>query len=147
MKIIDGLEFFIPNNLSKKMTGISNNNNDYLTVVNYPRCDEVIHGENCIYINDLNKSDYLFELIVLLIVRKIEKYKTNKRKRNDEEFDGIKILFDLIDEARLIADSIAYYEISQFNEEILPSHDYISKDELENRNKRFIDECRKERVF
>ena len=60
--IREGLSFYI---VTKK-EGI-------VKITNLKRTDEQLDNDDCVMLDELNKSDYLYETIILLIIKKIKR--------------------------------------------------------------------------
>ena len=69
---------------------------------NFNRTDDNLTGDSTIRFDDLNKSDYLYQTIILLILRKIDIKKNNDSER----------LYKLINDIEKLLDDIFTYEIS-----------------------------------
>ena len=64
-----GLSFFIPTR-----------ENGVVRATNFNRTNELTQDDNCIALDELNKSDYLFETIILFIIKKIKEQKNDNKR-------------------------------------------------------------------
>ena len=125
--IIPGLSFHIPTK-----------NNGIVAVNNFHRSNELIDGDDVIYIDELNKSDYLFQTAILYIIRKI-------KRSNKTETDK---LYSLINEIELLMRQIYLSELRKLDI-IIEGEDTndISDDLILSRSYRLSSICLEERIF
>ena len=125
--IKEGLSFYIPT----KENGVD-------TATNFNRSNEPIQDDNVVSLFDLNKSDYLFQTIILFIVRKIRNVDIKESER----------LYRLIGDIEHLTQQIYLRELKMFD----ISLDYIDS-EIFNENmilafsKKLAGECLEERIF
>lgn len=124
--IREGLSFFIPT----KKNGVAR-------ATNFNRTNELTQDDNCIALDELNKSDYLFETIILFIIKKI------KEQKNDN-----KRLYKLINDIESLATKIYLSEIKEFDTFFHNNDEsYVDEDYILSESNRIASLCMEERIF
>ena len=124
---IEGTKFFIPTK-----------EREILLVSNFNRSNERINEGDDVGLYELNKSDYLFEAIILFIVRKI-------RNSNIEESNKLYRLIDNINDLRtkIFLKELRYLDIVFKNVNYQDS----TEESIDSLSKRLAQECIDERIF
>lgn len=124
---IDGTKFFIPTK-----------EKEILLVSNFNRSNDQINEGDDVGLYELNKSDYLFETIILFIVRKI-------RNSNIEESNKLYRLIDNINDLRT---KIFLKELRNFDI-VFENVNYqdSTEESINSLSKRLARECINERIF
>lgn len=124
---IDGTNFFIPTK-----------EREILLVSNFNRSNEQTNEGDVVGLYDLNKSDYLFETIILFIVRKI-------RNSNIEESNKLYRLIDNINDLRtkIFLQELRYLDVVFENVNYQDS----TKEFINSLSKSLAQECIDERIF
>ena len=124
---IEGTKFFIPTK-----------EREILLVSNFNRSNEQINEGDGVGLYELNKSDYLFEAIILFIVRKI-------RNSNIEESIKLYRLIDNINDLRtkIFLKELRYLDI--VFEDV--NYQDPTEESINSLSKRLAQECIDERIF
>ena len=124
---IEGTKFFIPTK-----------EREILLVSNFNRSNEQINEGDGVSLYELNKSDYLFETIILFIVRKI-------KNSNIEESIKLYRLIDNINDLRtkIFLKELRYLDI--VFEDV--NYQDPAEESINSLSKRLAQECIDERIF
>ena len=122
-----GLSFYIP----------INNKKGYRKVRNFLRSNNLVAENGFIGLSDLNVSDYVYEMIVLLIEKKIA--------HSDE--DSVAKLSSLINDIDNITNEIYFFETRQIPDGFGEYKFFVVSEKIEEKTKQIAFRCKELGIF